>query len=228
MRTQDLSGMTFGRLTAVKCIGKNRNGKYVWECRCSCGKHHCVEAQKLKSGHTKSCGCYHDEASRMKENKHRKHGLVFSCDGKKTRLYRIWTGMKTRCLNPNSDHFDRYMGRGITICEEWRDNFKAFHDWAIMNGYRDDLTIDRIDPNGNYCPENCRWETAKSQTRNRGCTVSISFNGESKTLKEWSQIIGVPYTTLYARYKRGLSPEAILTSDEKGEHHADKHCECPV
>lgn len=125
-------------------------------------------------------------------------------DGRKgTRLYRIYNNMKTRCYNPNSPSYKNYGGRGITICEEWLNDFKAFYDWAISHGYRDDLTIDRIDVNGNYEPSNCRWVNAYIQSNNTRRNNYITFFGETRTLKEWADYFGINEKTVRDRIKRG-------------------------
>ena len=119
----------------------------------------------------------------------------------KTRLYKIWKGIKERCHNPNNTAFRNYGGRGIGICDEWngKNGYIPFREWALQNGYSDDLTIDRIDVNGNYAPSNCRWVTLTEQSRNKRTTILSTFNGETRTLKEWSEILGINYQTLYRR-----------------------------
>ena len=146
---KDLSGERFGKLVAIKPTGKN-NGAYVWECSCDCGNVIRVSGIKLTNGHTRSCGCLRREGTRKASYT---HGLS------NTRLYRIWGNLKTRCLNPNSDNYEYYGGKGISVCNEWLHDFKAFYDWAMENGYADDLTIDRKDSDGDYCPLNCQWIT---------------------------------------------------------------------
>ena len=120
--------------------------------------------------------------------------------------------MLGRCYNPNHMHFKRYGMRGITVCEEWKNNFQAFYDWAMSNGYRDDLTIDRIDNNGNYCPENCRWATMKEQCNNTRSNTLITYNGKTQTMAQWAKEIGMPYHKLVVRIARGWDVERAFTT----------------
>lgn len=154
----DFRGKRFGKLLAIEPTEERIHGKIVWRCRCDCGNYCMVMSTRLASGHTKSCGCYNSEHT-VKMNT--THG------GTHTRLYSIWASMKTRCLNPNSKAYHYYGGRGISICDEWKDNFSAFRDWALSNGYRDDLTLDRIDSDKDYSPENCKWSTWHEQRINQ-------------------------------------------------------------
>lgn len=187
---KDLEGIKFGRLTAirkagVKNVGK-RGSKALWLCRCDCGNEKVVLRNSLVSGITKSCGCLEME---VKKTMHLKHGMA------KTRLWKIWCGIKDRCYRKNNNDYERYGGRGITVCNEWKDNFQAFHDWSMQNGYTDNLTIDRIDNDGNYEPDNCRWVTRKEQTRNRSITKTI-------TVAEIAEIEGISYQEAYSKYVR--------------------------
>lgn len=125
------------------------------------------------------------------------HGL------KHSRLYNTWCRMKMKCYNKNDSHYPYYGGRGITVCDEWLNNVMTFHDWAINNGYRDDLSIDRIDVNGNYEPNNCRWVDQKAQVRNRRNTIQITYKGETKPLAEWCELLNLNYGTLKRRYYKG-------------------------
>ena len=126
------------------------------------------------------------------------------------RLYGIWRGMRGRCQNPNRPKFRNYGARGISVCEEWQ-SFANFCKWALENGYQDDLSIDRIDNNGNYCPENCRWATSLEQNHNRSCTLKVLFGGETHTVSEVASMIGMDYYLLRSRLKRGMDIESAIT-----------------
>ena len=155
----DITGHRFGRLVVLrKSEPKKGYHGAMWECMCDCGTVTIANGQNLKSGNTTSCGCYGAE---QRVNSVRKHGKTG------TRLHRIWKAMHTRCYNINSPQFKYYGYRGIFICDEWKVNFQAFHDWAMSHGYEDNLSIDRIDSNGNYSPDNCRWVTMAEQNKNK-------------------------------------------------------------
>ena len=142
----------------------------------------------------------------------------------KTRLYRTWRHMKERCLNPNNNRYSLYGGRGITVCEEWARSFNSFFEWAIENGYEENLTIDRIDTNGNYCPENCRWADSLFQQNNKRSNRRITFNGETKTIAEWSRITGIKSRTLLYRLNNGLKIEDIFSRHMTSLSEAQAKC----
>ncbi len=158
----DLTGQRFGRLTVLQRAGTDKRGHTLWLCRCACGNETVVLAPSLRRGATQSCGCLFSE---MRRNKMAAQNTTHG--GKGTRLYRIWHGMKQRCYNPKSDHYSLYGGRGISVCAEWLHDFATFQNWAISHGYSDDLTIDRIDNDKGYRPDNCRWATVKEQNNNK-------------------------------------------------------------
>lgn len=190
----DLTGQRFGRLVVISQAEDNKHRQPRWLCQCDCGNKTIVMGGSLKSGLTQSCGCLQRERS---VGRHRTHG---ECG---TRLYRIWHDIKQRCQNENYKQYSDYGGRGIRVCDEWQDSFEVFRDWALANGYEESLTIDRIDNDGNYEPENCRWATTKEQARNRRNSVLLEIGGVTKTLAEWAEVFHISYSTFTARYRNG-------------------------
>ena len=173
---KDISGQTFGELTAIS-ISHRKNHQTFWNCKYSCGKECKVSLNCLVRGHTKSCG-------------HLKHKYN---DMSKTKLYKVWKSMNERCYLPSAISYKNYGSRGIRVCDEWRNDFMQFYNWAIANGYSDDLSIDRINNDKGYCPSNCRWATRKVQMNNRSNSRNISYNGTTMTLKQWSEYFGFNY-----------------------------------
>lgn len=206
-------GKRFGHLTVI-AEGPKRDGSREtrWICKCICGKiTTSIDGSNLRSGRTKSCGCYRREVLKKRKIL---HGL------NKTRIHKLWLGMKQRCSNPNSASYERYGGRGIKVCEEWAKNFQSFYAWAMGSGYdpeakRGECTLDRIDVNGDYCPENCRWSTAKEQGNNRRSNVVVEINGEAKTLSQWANEINIPYGIIYSRYKKGITGCDLLKAGDE-------------
>ena len=188
----DLVDRTFGRLRVIKQQGIGHDGQAMWLCECQCGNTIVTSGGHLRNGHTKSCGCL---AKEVHLTSHKTHGQ------RHTRLYRIWANMKGRCLNPNIKEYKWYGGKGVTVYREWLE-FKPFYDWAMSNGYRDDLTIDRIDNNGDYCPDNCRWITRAAQQSNRSNNRHLTYRGETNTVKGWAEKFGVEYFKFYKQLKK--------------------------
>jgi hypothetical protein len=197
----DLTGQVFSELTVLYRSSECGNGKkpvVKWACRCSCGKTVAVKSDSLLSGHTGSCGC-----------KKIKHGYSH-----KERLYETWKNMRRRCLDPKNKRWDHYGGRGITICSEWSD-YGLFRKWAMDNGYTDDLTIDRKDVNGNYCPGNCRWATSKTQANNVSTNHIIEHDGVRMTMSEFAGQLGISYPTLQHRVDRGWDMKRIIATPQR-------------
>ena len=202
MRLIDLTGKTFGRLTVIS-RSKNKFGRVYWLCKCECGNEKSISGKELNNGNTRSCGCLRKEISATKA---RTHGQTES------RLYYIWLTMKQRCENPNSAKAKDYCHRGITVCPEWH-SFEVFQEWALANGYADNLTIDRIDNNKDYSPDNCRWTDNKTQANNRRSNVLITFNGITQTIAQWAEQLGMKFNTLQNRIKYlNWSVERALTT----------------
>lgn len=207
-RCRDLTGMKFGRLTAIGIDDSKPGRKTYWVCECECGNVSSHRADGLLSGSIKSCGCLKIELSAervAKNHKHKQSG---------TRLYNIWQGIKERCYNEHSPSYSRYGGRGIRVSDEWKNDFSKFYEWALSNGYRDDLTIDRINNSGNYEPGNCRWATKTEQARNRRSNINIKIGNATKTLYEWCEIFDLDFKTVVARYHRN----GFVSIDELFNH----------
>lgn len=195
MRKIDLTGQRFERLTVIKEAPKRKKSS-MWLCKCDCGNSSVVSVSDLRRGHTKSCGCLRADMNTI-------HGVY------NTRLYRIWHEMQRRCNDHNKAAYKRYGGRGISVCDEW-DDPKVFYDWAMANGYKKGLQIDRINNDGDYEPNNYQWVTAKENCNNRQTNVTVELDGQTKTVMEWSRITGIPHSTIRGRIKAGKSPEEIL------------------
>lgn len=214
----DLTGKRFGELTVLERAkskktpsGKSRT---MWRCKCDCGKESIVDASSLKRGTTTTCGTH---KSVKNINAHKTHGMS------RTRIYTEWIAMKSRFYNSSSPDFSRYGGRGITVCDEWLHDFQAFYDWAMANGYAEDLSIDRIDVNGNYEPSNCRWADDELQSNNKRNNRFFEHNGQIKTINQWSREFGINRNTLYSRiekYKWGI--EEALTIPPNGKPKKEK------
>jgi hypothetical protein len=209
MRTYDLTGETFGRWTVLRSAGRKKR-EIAWLCRCACGAEKAVASSVLRSGRSKSCGCWRIEHGRA-------HGAVVNLrhgeagTGRESPEYRVWVGMNARCYIASHTSFRYYGARGIVVCERWRISFENF---LIDLGRKPSAkhTLDRIDPNGNYEPNNTRWATYKEQNRNRRDSVRITISGVTKTIAEWLKTAPITRRGFYERLWRGLTPEEALTT----------------
>lgn len=199
----DLTGQRFGRLV-VQERAENMGKSVYWRCLCDCGSTKDIPGRSLREGTSRSCGCLQRDIVANTGHSNATHKAT------KTRLYRIWAGMKARCNRESHPRFSDYGGRGITVCQEWSDSFEAFQSWALEHGYQDNLTIDREDNDGPYCPENCRFASVKRQANNRRSSRLIEHNGRSMTLAQWSAETGVLYATLWRRLRAGWPFEKAI------------------
>lgn len=193
-RYKDLTGQKFGMLTVIEIskVKRNNDGHAYWKCVCDCGNHIVVPSNHLKGDITHSCGCINDGKSY-------------------TRLYAIWKGMRQRCYCKSSSSYQNYGERGIGVCSEWKNSFLQFKKWANETGYTDELTIERIDVNRDYSPQNCRWATIKEQANNTRRNHYLILNDEKKTIAEWSEVTGIKQNTILYRIRRGWRVEDALT-----------------
>ena len=200
----DLTGQKFSRLTVLQRAENNKHGQVMWLCQCECGNVVVVRAHHLKDGHTSSCGCFQKEQATARVAKAHKHKMTG------TRLYNIWANMKQRCLNPKDNRFNDYGGRGIMVCDEWliADNFIS---WALKNGYNDNLTIERIDNNKGYSPDNCRWATNDEQAHNKRNNHLLTFQGKTQNVTQWANELKINRDSLHTRIQRGWTAERALT-----------------
>ena len=206
-KSDNLIGEKFGRLTVIERVDNyispsgSQNSK--WKCICECGNIKEFMANNLKRGTSRSCGCLQRELLSKARSTHR--GFANN-----ERLYNIWLGIKKRCYSPKDSHYERYGLRGISMCDEWKSDYSSFRSWAITNGYDDKLSIDRIDNDKGYSPDNCRWADNSTQQNNRSSCIYITYKDETHTLKEWSKIRDINYQTLYRRYKLKWSVDRML------------------
>lgn len=209
---RDYSGKRFGRLVVLG-FSKKENGRYFWKCRCDCGETKDVCIRELITGKTKSCGCLRREnPNRIKIN---------NLSG--SRIHKIYHNMKTRCLNKNNERYKDYGKRGIKICKEWLGKYTGFlnfYKWAVASGYKDTLTLDRIDNNLGYSPKNCRWATYKEQGRNTRRNINVTINEETHCLKDWCCIYGIKESGVlkYAKRNNVSAKDSLLRRLNKIEN----------
>ena len=197
---EDIVGKRHGRLVVQSLYCRTPERKYKWLCKCDCGNTCVVFGSKLKSGHTKSCGCLRHESPPNKIHGSTAHPL-----------FPVWTQMRQRCDNPQNHAYKWYGGRGIKVCEEWKSDFVPFYDWAMNNGWHKGLTVDRIDGNKDYCPENCRLVTHEVQQNNRRNNIIIEHEGVKDTISGWAKRTGISRNLIASRYRRGENADRILS-----------------
>ena len=194
-KLKDLTGQRFGKLVVVERAENDSRGNVQWLCQCECGNKKVIRGYQLTNNKTKSCGCIRGYNGKHNLSNHR--------------TYKIWVNMKSRCYKKIAVNYNRYGGRGIKVCDEWQE-FQPFYNWAINNGYRDDLTLDRIDVNGNYEPNNCRWLSVKEQNRNTRANRLITYKGETHCVAEWSEILGINVKLIYDRLRKNWTIEEVF------------------
>lgn len=198
----DRTGKKYGKLTVIRRVENAPGGVTRWECLCECGNLTIVRANNLNSGAVKSCGCLLKTAPQSRAT----HNMS------NTRLYREWASIKARCYYKSQAGYKSYGARGIKMCDEWLNSFEAFADWSLSNGYSDDMTIERIDNDKDYMPNNCKWISLSEQANNRRSNIKITHNGETHNLSEWCKIYGIDYKLAHNRiYKLGWSFERVIS-----------------
>lgn len=207
---EDLTLRRFGRLVVMEYAGKNGRGKHQWRCKCDCKNYAVVDGYSLISGNTMSCGCLSKDIASAT---HKTHGES------STRLYRIWSNMRSRCTIPSSSVYAYYGGRGISVCKEWN-TYGAFKDWALSNGYDNSQTIDRIDVDGDYEPSNCRWVDMNFQANNKRSNYLIEHDGRTMTAMQWSREVGISADVIKYRIRHNWTTAEALTIPPGGKRNA--------
>jgi len=199
-KIRNLKGKKFGRLTALHECGRDKRRYVLWRCKCECGNIVDLPSVVLIHGYTSSCGCL---ARDLLTERNTKHGMSWHP------LYIVWKGIKARCQNPNDLGYKNYGGRGICVCDEWQE-FAPFMEWALANGYKQGLDLDRRNNDGDYSPDNCRFVTRTVNNRNKRTNRRVTINGVERTVIEWSEKSGISSRTLVRRLNLGWNPEDIL------------------
>lgn len=213
---KDITGQTFNRLTAIEFV-ECKNGYACWMFQCSCGNQKILPGYSVRNGSVKSCGCLAKERAR-------ETGLArLNFKGERDEngtplLYKQYYTIKARCNNPKYKQYKDYGARGIKMCEEWENDFNVFYDWAMSHGYSKNLSIDRIDNNGDYSPSNCRWATKMVQQNNTRANIFLEYDGKRLTLAQWARELDVSYQMLRYRYRAGWDTERILTTASQRSH----------
>ena len=208
---KDYVGERFGRLIVIKRAENNKFNQVQWLCKCDCGNEKIVSANNLRNKQTRSCGCLKKEQDYI-NIAHIKHNKS------NTRLYSIWKGMKNRCNSVKGKRHKFYYDKGIKVCDEWQKDFINFYNWAIQNGYKENLTIDRINNDGNYEPNNCRWATITEQNNNQSKNIKIKYNNNIYSIKEFCNKFDIKRGTLDYRLKCNWSIEKIINTPIQGKN----------
>lgn len=210
----DLTGQQFGKLTVIEYVGKNSHNESMWRCKCSCSNKSetVVRTSDLRTGNTTTCGCGRIDGAKRSNTKHGLRGNP---------MYSNWKNMLNRCQNSKHKSYPEYGGRGIRVCDEWSNpdtGIKNFVKWGIENGYEKGLTIDRIDPDGDYCPENCRWLTNRDQQRNKRCNIKLR---DGTLLIDYCEQHGLNYDSIYSRMYHGMPFEEAITKPKNKYYTSD-------
>ncbi len=217
---KDISGQQINGWYVLREYGRNKSGGATFLCRCDCGNVRVVDGRSIRNGASKNCGC-----KRNTDSVERMRSIATKHGGKKERLYGVWRGMIDRCNNPKSPFYYRYGGRGISVCDKWQYSYKSFREWAYASGYNEkaqkwECTIDRVNNNAGYSPDNCIWRTLKQQCNNRSSNHFVEYNGESHTLTEWSELTGIKKDTLRRRiFVYNWTVERALTEPTHNYNH---------
>lgn len=205
----DLTGKVFGRWTVINETNeRDKNGNIIWRCKCTCGNEKNVSGQNLRNKSSMSCGCYNRDVITKENPKY------------KRKLYSVYHSIKERCNNKNDKAYKNYGGRGIKISEKWS-TYEDFEKWALQNGYANGLWLDRIDNDGDYSPENCRFCTPKEQQNNKRTNINITINGETKTIQQWADSMGIKRATIERRLELGWSDKDLLKPVDKKRSHGE-------
>ena len=214
-KIKDMTGKRVGRLVVIEKAESDKRGKARWLCQCDCGNTVVVNGDSLRNNRTNSCGCLKNDLSSMRN---KTHGMY------NTKLYRVYRAMLNRCNRPKDNSYKNYGEREITVCNEWLSNFQTFYDWAISNGYKDGLTLERKDVNKGYSPDNCCWIPKSDQSRNRRSNHPITYKGETKLLVDWSKEYGISIKLLSRRLRDGWDIERALNEPPyvgKNQHYKE-------
>lgn len=198
----DRAGQRFGRLTVIEEAGRDKHRNVIWKCRCDCGNESYVTTADLKK--TKSCGCWNIDAIIQRNTRHgaSKRGSI-------TKLYKVWAAVKQRCTNPKNKAYKNYGGRGIKLCDEWLE-YEPFEEWAFENGYAEGLQLDRIDNNGSYSPDNCRFVSTLENSHNKRNNVWITIDGKTALAVDWAKEVGVDVEVIRKRLRKGWTPKEAV------------------